>query len=244
MVASGVKTVQTRETQRVPALDPRWLPDEVRRYVQRALPGEASTGSFVRLTQEGEMTLKPGARPRPFTATEELEIRTVEFCWEARFRLLGPISMYVTDGYREGLGQLSVRLSSLKPRVRQGPELAEGEALRYLAELPWVPHAIPANPQLEWRALDKATVEVATRLGGRRVAVRHVFDESGEIVKTIANRPRAEAHHEPTPWVGSYRDYRDFGGVRAPAYGEVAWELPDGPFTYWRGTITSLELKR
>jgi hypothetical protein len=22
----------------------------------------------------------------------------------------------------------------------------------------------------------------------------------------------------------------------------VRWELPDGPFTYWRGTLTSLEL--
>jgi hypothetical protein len=23
----------------------------------------------------------------------------------------------------------------------------------------------------------------------------------------------------------------------------VRWELPEGPFTYWRGTVTSLELR-
>jgi hypothetical protein len=27
-----------------------------------------------------------------------------------------------------------------------------------------------------------------------------------------------------------------------PTRGEVRWDLADGPFTYWRGTITSLEL--
>jgi hypothetical protein len=32
------------------------------------------------------------------------------------------------------------------------------------------------------------------------------------------------------------------GGVRIPTHGEVWWELPNGPFTYWRGTITSVQL--
>jgi hypothetical protein len=27
-----------------------------------------------------------------------------------------------------------------------------------------------------------------------------------------------------------------------PEQGEVRWELREGPFTYWRGTITSLVL--
>ena len=31
------------------------------------------------------------------------------------------------------------------------------------------------------------------------------------------------------------------GGVRLPRDGEVRWELPEGPFTYWRGRVTSLE---
>jgi hypothetical protein len=32
------------------------------------------------------------------------------------------------------------------------------------------------------------------------------------------------------------------GGVRIPTRAEVRWELPDGAFTYWRGTVTSLEI--
>jgi hypothetical protein len=42
--------------------------------------------------------------------------------------------------------------------------------------------------------------------------------------------------------VGGYGDYGIVGGVRIPTRAEVRWELADGPFTYWRGRITSLEL--
>jgi hypothetical protein len=56
-----------------------------------------------------------------------------------------------------------------------GAETSFGEALRYLAELPWVPHAMTANPQLEWRHLDEGTVEVAAEVGSERAAVRLAF---------------------------------------------------------------------
>jgi hypothetical protein len=45
------------------------------------------------------------------------------------------------------------------------------------------------------------------------------------------------------PWVGEFHDYRKLGGALIPTRGEVRWELPEGPFTYWRGTITSFELR-
>jgi hypothetical protein len=41
--------------------------------------------------------------------------------------------------------------------------ISKGEAMRYLAELPWLPQAMVANQELEWRQIDDRTVEVATR---------------------------------------------------------------------------------
>ncbi len=32
------------------------------------------------------------------------------------------------------------------------------------------------------------------------------------------------------------------GGLRVPTRAEVRWELPEGPFTYWLGRITSLDV--
>jgi hypothetical protein len=124
-----------------------------------------------------------------------------------------------------------------------GPETAEGEAIRYLSELSWVPHAMLANRELEWSDIDARTVEVATNVGSARVAFRIEFDAAGDIVGGSADRPRTEGRKiVRRRWAGSFGDYAVVGGVRIPTHGEVRWELPDGPFTYWRGTITSLEL--
>lgn len=222
--------------------DPSLLPTLVQQYAERVLPSADPAARRIRLTQQGEMVLKPGARPRPFTATEEFEVDRVGFAWRAAFPILGPVGLRVTDSYRAGDGRLEVRLMGLPLQRRGGAELAQGQAYRYLAELPWVPHAIVTNPELEWREVDESAVEVATRVGGQRVAVKLRFNPSGEITETYAERPRAEAGNAVTPWIGEYNDYRTFGEVTVPSRGEVRWDLPEGPFTYWRGTITSFEI--
>jgi len=220
---------------------PNLLPVLVSSYVENALAG-AGACKTVRLDQVGEMVLKPGARARLFTAREEFLVDRVGLTWQARFPLVGPISMRVTDSYHSGQGLLEVRVLGLPLQRKRGPELARGEAFRYLAEIPWTPHAMLANRELRWRELDARVVEVATDLDGERVAVRLIFDEHGDIMQTIAERPRVEAGNALTPWIGEYRDYEVLGGVRIPTRGAVRWDLPEGPFTYWRGTITALEL--
>jgi hypothetical protein len=219
------------------------LPELVRRYADAVLleaPGGART---IRVEQAGEMWLRPGGRARRFRATEEFAIDRVAFSWRARFPMLGPIRLGVTDSYGAGEGGIEIRFLGLPVRRNRGPELAQAQALRYLAELPLVPQAIVANPELDWREVDERTVEVATRAGDGRVAVRLSFDEAGEIVRTAAHRPRAEAGNTVTPWIGTYTNYAVLGGVRVPTRGEVRWDLPEGPFTYWRGTITAVELR-
>jgi hypothetical protein len=217
------------------------LPDLMSRYVESALPEAVAPVASVRVTQVGEMILKPGKRPFRFDAVEEFAVDRVTFEWRARFRLLGPLAMRVVDSYDGRDGLLEVRILGVPVQRKRGPELAQGEAYRYLAEIPWVPQAIRSNSQLEWRALDEHAVEIATRVAGQRLPLRLTFNEEGEITQTVAARPRLEAGGEVTPWIGEYRDYTSFGGIRMPGRGEVRWELPEGPFTYWRGRITAVE---
>lgn len=42
------------------------------------------------------------------------------------------------------------------------------------------------------------------------------------------------------PWEGRLSDYQRQGGMLVPMTGEVAWLLPQGRSTYWRGSITVL----
>jgi len=116
------------------------LPELVRAYVERnVLPGPLPAGA--RLTQAGEMQLKLGRWLR-FTAEQEAATERVEFVWRARFPIARMLALRVDDWYRAGEGALVVRLFGLPLKRFEGAEVARGEAMRYLAELPWVPHAL------------------------------------------------------------------------------------------------------
>ncbi len=240
MRSSGVETVGVASE-----LDSRSeLPGLVRAYLSRVVPSGGSVPRRVRITQAGEMRQKPGGRPLRFTAVEEFAVDEVAFTWRARFPILPLISIRVVDGYAAGEGKLQARLLGVPFMRSTGPETTEGEAIRYLSELPWVPHAMLANRRLEWREVDPRSVEVSTQAGPARVACLLHFDAVGDIMGASAEgRPRIEGNRiVRRPWTGVFARSAVVGGVRLPTRGEVRWELPDGPFTYWRGTITSLEL--
>ena len=190
------------------------------------------------------MQLKPG-RWSKFEAVEDVRIDEVEFSWRATFRLAPLVWVRVHDWYRCGEGGLTGRLFGLVPVARAaGAETARAEAMRYLAELPWYPHAIVANNRLSWRELDDESIEVATSVRSVRAAVTLSFDRAGDIVRASASqRPRQEnGGVVERPWSGEFGDYQVVGGVRMPTHAEVSWELPDGVFTYFRCRIAGLEL--
>lgn len=165
-----------------PAAD---VPALVRRYLDGALPAGGSTPQQVRVTQVGEMCQKPGGRWLPFTAVEEFAVEDVAFSWRARFPIAPLVWLRVVDRYAAGEGLLEARLWGLVRVMRaRGQEASEGEVLRYLAELVWVPHAMVASRRLEWRGLDAQAVEVTTRVGSARATVRLEFDDTGDIVGT------------------------------------------------------------
>jgi hypothetical protein len=220
------------------------LPALVRRHLERSLSAVSFVPGQVRITQEGEMWRKPGARAMRFTAVEEFALERVAFSWRARFSILPFVAMKVVDDYSEGDGQLRASVLGFPVMRQRGPETVAGEALRYLAELPWIPHAMLLNRELEWRELDAQNVEVAAQVADERLAVRVGFATGGDIVSIWCDsRPRPVGKtFVPTPWAGTFGEYAVVAGARIPTWAEVRWELPEGPFVYWRGTVTSLEL--
>jgi hypothetical protein len=215
------------------------LPTLVARYVDRNLPPGPPPAN-VRLTQAGVMQLKPGRWLR-FEAEQEAATERVEFSWKARFPIAPLVALRVDDWYGAGNGALEVKLFGLPLKRSRGVDVARGEAMRYLAELPWVPHAFVANRELEWREVDGSTVEVATTIVGSRAAVRLHFDDDGDFVAASAqDRPRAVGKAVvPTPFAGEFGDYELFDGIRLPTTAAVRWELPEGPFVYFRARIRS-----
>lgn len=220
------------------------LPGLVRQYLERVLPLGGSVPTRVRVTQDGEMRQKPVGRPLRFTAVEEFAVEEVAFSWRARFPVVGPLAITVIDDYGAGEGKLEARILGFPVQRQRGRETVIGEALRYLAELPWAPHAMAHNRELEWRQLDDASVEVATPVGGERLVVKIEFDNSGDIVRISSQMRLLKVGEKwvPKPWAGDSGEYAVVGDTRLPTRAEVYWDLDEGRFVYWRGRITSAEL--
>lgn len=212
-------------------------------YALRSLAASTPAPAQVRLHQTGEMRTKQDGRALRFSAFEELAVDQVAFTWRANVRVAPLVSMHVVDQYRDGEGLLRGRLFGFPVVHAFGSATDEAEAMRYLAELAWVPHAMRLNRDLKWREIEDDIVEVSAPVGRRRVAVSLRFDAGGDILAAFAHRPRINgANVVESRWVALFGEYEELGGIRVPTRAEVRWELADGPFTYWIGHVTAVDL--
>ncbi|HET8752527.1 MAG TPA: DUF6544 family protein [Gaiellaceae bacterium] len=216
------------------------VPASLARLIDRLRTNDARQ---VRITQRGQMWLKPDARGMSFTAVQRLAVERVAFSWRARFPI-GPLALSVVDEYDTGVGGLTVSLYGLPLQRQRGPETTAGQALRYLAELPFVPLAVRRNDELEFAPIDERHVEVATSVAGERVAVTLELDDEGNIIRASSTmrKLRRNGAWRATAWGGEFQGYRQVGPLYLPTTGEAYWELESGRYTYWRGTITDASL--
>ena len=245
--AASVTMLEGRlaESQHAPAggVDIATLPPILQEFARRN-GGRAGGPTLVRAQQQAEMRLSPDQPFFPVTASQLFGTHQPGFVWNANATLMGIIPMVVIDSYVDGVGQLDARIAgAISTASAGGTEGALGEAMRFLAELPFNPDAILNAPDLHWQQADESSVTVSLQTAGGLATVRLTFDAAGDIAQVDApERPRMVGDISvPTPWHGRFSDYGAVGAYRLPRHAEIAWLLPDGEFVYWRGAMTSLE---
>ncbi len=186
------------------------------------------------------MRLGPERRWMPFTAEQRMRSDRTAFVWHARFKMAPLVTAVVEDAFEDGKGRLDAKVWGLVPVAHaRGPKVDRGEAQRYLAELPWCPLALWENPELRFRQLDARTVRVW--VFDEATSMDLVFDDAGDIVRAHTDARCRDETSEP--WGGEFGEYREFGAIRAPSSGHVAWRSPEGDFEYWRGEILDLDFE-
>ena len=77
---------------------------------------------------------------------------------------------------------------------------------------------------------------------GERLVVRFDFDAGGDIrrASTGSRAMRRGGAWVTTGWGGEFHDYESLGGLRVPTRAEAYWDLPEGRFVYWTGTMLSV----
>ncbi len=227
------------------ARDSEDLPVLVRQFAERGLAVGGGLARAVRITQEAE--LRRGDAWQASRARQHIAVAEPGFVWLAEAPGWPMPSARVIDRFVRGEGLLEVRLLGAFPVARfLGPDADVGEAMRYLAELPWVPDAILANRAITWTEVDARAVEAALFVASRRVSVRFIFDEGGDIVEMNATGRPDVAGGETVlrDWRGVFSDYGEIGGRRIPRRGEVGY-VHDGAYApYFRGRVTSYEVLR
>jgi hypothetical protein len=223
------------------------LPLAIDAFARRGGAGEGPAPRVAGLTQSAELRLGQGAPFRPIRATQHVALASPGFVWDA-VRRLGPLPLLrVVDAYDGATGGLleARALGSVPVASKAGGDIALGEALRYLAELPWAPDAILCNPHIGWRMIDASHAEATLRLAEGFARVTFSLDADGDIVRVVAkDRPALDARGRPAryDWRGRFWGYRRIGPRRIPEWGEVGYVYPEGYEVYFRGRILTCEL--
>ena len=238
-IGAMVETVQRAAP---PAANLPALPPIVSAFALRNGGAVGRTGA-IHLKHRARLTIDRVREPSDIAAEQWLSPVEPAMAWVGRGSMSG-LPVTVIDSFANGSGRLEARLAgTFTVAGGSGRDFDKGELQRYLSELPVHPDAILNNGALSWRQLDPTTVEVSARSATGSASATFSFDQAGDIVGLVAtDRPMSQgAGTVPTPWIGSFSDYRQMGGYRIPAHGEVGWLLDDGLFTYWRGDIIAYE---
>jgi uncharacterized protein DUF6544 len=217
------------------------VPAPVARYLRFALVPDQPLIARATVRWAGEFRTAPNARWSPFAADQEFTTDPPGFVWDATIRMMPLLSVRVRDQYVRGRGATIGKLGGLIPVANSGgtPAVAASALARYLGEAAWFPTALLPSARLHWTPLDDSTARATLTDGPTRVSGDFHFAASGEIRRVTMMRYRdVNGRGVVTSFEGRYiGEYRRLNGVLVPSAGEVAWLLPEGPFSYWRARI-------
>jgi Family of unknown function (DUF6920) len=204
----------------------RALPAPVQRYLRFAIPAGRAPVRSARLEHGGQFRTRLDGGWMPMTAREYFFTARPAFVWNASVRMFPGLSVAVKDSYAGGMGGVDARLLGALPVAQMsGRKVDEAALQRFVAEAVWLPTALQPSPWLRWEAMDDTHARALVTDGAVSASVVFSFDDTGRITSIETERYRSPEDAQPTPWVGTFRDYRRFGDLMAPAYGEVGWKV-------------------
>ena len=221
------------------------LPEPVRRYLTFAQVVGKEPIRTVCLKQHGAMPMGEGGTWHPLTAEQYVTTTPPAFLLYGTLHPLPLVSVSATDKYADGHGTMQITALSFIPLgTAQGPEMDQGELLRYLGETAWFPTALLAD-YIRWEAIDAQRAQATISLPGISASAIFHVDEQGRYTHLTAERYREEHKQQVLrPWIGRWGDYREVHGFRIPMAAEASYTLTSGEFSYFRGEVTAIEYNR
>ena len=223
------------------------LPTPVRRYLEFALPASGESIASMESVQRGTLrTAVDSQRWLAFTALHRVTPADTSFSWDARVRLFGPLSLRVSDGFRdgEGYGKVGLGAGITLARVHGDAHMNTAALQRYLAEAVWYPSALLPQAGVHWSPLDDHSATATLRCGNTEVSLQFHFRDDGSVERVFspARARKVGKRFIATPWEGQLEDYRQYQGFYLPRRARVGWWLNGELALVWRGEIGQMDL--
>jgi len=146
------------------------------------------------------------------------------------------IPMHAKDSVINGHGSMTVTLASLFQLFNvTGAEMDQSQLITALADAVYMPSLFLKN-FVNYRILDKHTIECEITWNGISAKGQYTFDDSGNIIRFDTNDRYMDNNGKSSsrvPWYVTYSNYRDQNGFFQPGSVNVSWMLPDGDDTYF-----------
>ena len=218
------------------------LPEPVQRYLRYTGVVGMERIRAVRLRQQGSMRIKVGG---PWLALKAVQYYTTDppaFLWRGSVKPMPLLWVTARDRYREGRGNMVIRLLSLfKIADTRAPELDQGTLLRYLSEGIWFP-TVYLEDYIQWEAIDSVSARATMSFGGVTASAVFYFNELGQLTNLVAERYMEEnGEYRLETWATPIEEYGELNGIMIPVSGRAVWYLESGDFPYIQVDITDIE---
>ena len=218
------------------------LPKAVKNWVQSSGIIGKPFVHVGKIEQRAWMKLKP-EQEKWFSAeaVQYTYTQSPSFIWSVHVKMNDLIYFQGRDIFTKGKGQMLIKLNSLFSIVNEaGTRIDEGTMQRFLGELVWFP-TLAISPYITWKEIDEFTCEATMEYLGGKASGTFQFNADGDFIQYSTMRYLGnDKDEERKEWVLSVEEYRSFEGVRIPSKMRATWILDEGPWTWLKLEIKTL----
>lgn len=242
-VAQAVQVSNALPVHVVTEADLTLMPLPVQRYLRASGAVGKPRPRNMRLAFQGDIRSQDGPW-MPFTTGQTNTFGTpTRFFWmDAVMKGLPTKGFHAYDN--DGASMRIKLLGLFQVMEAHGPEMDTAETVTWFNDLCLFAPGALVDERIRWTAMDDRSAQASFAHNGIRISAVLVFDEQDHLIDFISDdhyallgdqAPRTYRFSTPAS------EHGPIAGLVLPHYGETVWMLPDGPFTYGRFRLRSVE---
>ncbi len=217
------------------------LPKSIERFLESSGVVNAPYKTLV-LQFEGEYRSKPSSRWANMHALALLR-PSADMLWGVRLKSNPVVTFNALETYHAGHAYMKMLLFGIVPTGKiEGEEFTRSELARVLAYGVYNP-ALLKYEKIQYRTIDKSSIEAKIFDGNLSASVTFTFNESG-LITEISSQDRVRPVKDgfkPAQWHMKIYSYGVFDGLTLPKKAEESWVIDGNEIIYSKSTLDSVK---